>query len=189
MNIFEAFIEKKGQFVLLILGLPCSNKSELARFLELDLKIRKINTNNYLKPDSFIEKTIDGIKFKLYEHPDNYDWDKLNLDVSNVKSSGVILYGNYIDTTKIDFSIDFIYFLDLKINLCKELLIEKKLLSYIDNDKIDLYFKEIFNPIYAKLKETVYINKYFNINKDTTFDKIYDELFDNLMMLITKKIK
>ena len=30
MNIFEAYLNKYGQMIILILGLPCSNKSELA---------------------------------------------------------------------------------------------------------------------------------------------------------------
>ena len=186
MNIFEVFIKKKKQFILLIIGLPCSNKSELVCELEKDFKIPKININSYLKPDSFIEQNIDNNKFKLYEHPDNYDWDKLNIDVNNVKSTGVILYGNYINISKIDFNIDFSYFIDMKPNLCKKILIDKKLLSNIDDDKIDIYFTEIFNPLYEKLKEELHINKFFNINENTIFSKIYDNLFDNLIDLIKK---
>ena len=87
MNIFEAYIKKYGQMVILILGLPCSNKSEIAKELIIDLNIPKININNYLKENAYVEKTVDDTRFKLYEHPDNYDWDILNKDVNQKKST------------------------------------------------------------------------------------------------------
>jgi adenylylsulfate kinase-like enzyme len=39
MNILEAYIRKYNQFIILILGLPCSNKSEIAKELHIDLKL------------------------------------------------------------------------------------------------------------------------------------------------------
>jgi uridine kinase len=190
MNIFEGYIKKNKQLIILILGLPCSNKSELAKELIIDLNIPKLNINNYIKEDSYIEKTINDVKFKLYEHPDNYNWDKLNHDVNEVKNKGLVIYGNYIDINKIDFDIDFIYFVNMNTNLCKTILIEKKLLPYEnDDEKVKIYFKDIFNPIYEELKNKLKINKFFNVKENTTFDEIYDELFENLMELIHKNIK
>lgn len=189
MNIFEAYLKKYQQFIILILGLPCSNKSELAKELIIDLNIPKININNYLWPNTFIEKKIQDITFKLYEHPDNYNWNKLNHDVNEIKKNGIVLYGNYINLSKIDFNIDFIYFINLNNNFCKTLLIEKKLLPYEgDDEKVKLYFSDIFNPIYDELKASLKINKFFNIKETTTFDEIYDDMFNNLIDLIYKKI-
>jgi hypothetical protein len=189
MNILEAFIKKYNQFVILILGLPCSNKSEIAKELAEDLHLSLINVNNYLKKDSFIEKDISNIKFKLYEHPDNYDWDKLNNDVNEKKEQGIILYGNYVDKNNLNFEINFCYFFNMNLNLCKNILIEKQMLPYKEDDeKIKVYFKDIFNPLYEKLKEDMKINKFFNLKETTSFNDSYDELFDNLMEQIQKNL-
>lgn len=187
MNILEAYIKKYKQFIVLLLGYPCSNKSEIAKELVEDLHLPIININDYLKPDVFVQKTISNIKFKLYEHPDNYDWDKLNNDVNSIKSNGLILYGNFIDKNKIDFKIDFCYFFSINTNLCKKILIEKKLIHYNENDKrVKVFFFNIFEPLYKQLKNDIKINKFFNVKENTTFDEIYDEVFDNLMELIKK---
>lgn len=188
MNIFEAYLKKYGQFILLVLGLPCTNKSEIVEELVSDLNIPKININNYIKKDNYIEKIFENVKFKLYEYPENYEWDNLNKEVNEKKGNGVILYGNYIDIDKLDFNVDFIYFIDINNNLCKTLLLEKKLLPYEKDDDIKIYFKHIFNPLYDKLKENLKINKFFNVKENTTFEQVYDELFDNLMELIHKKL-
>jgi uridine kinase len=189
MNILEAYIKKYKQFIILILGLPCSNKSEIAKELVEDLHLPIININDYLKENAFVEKIVSDVKFKLYEHPDNYDWIALNKDVNEKKSQGVIIYGNYFDGSKIDFEFDFCYFFSMNTNLCKNILIEKKMLPYKEDDqKVKIYFNDIFNPIYEELKKDIKINKFFNIKENTTFDEVYDEVFNNLMKLIKDKI-
>jgi uridine kinase len=189
MNILEAYIKKHGQMIILILGLPCSNKSEIAKELASDLHLSLININDYLKQDTFVEKIVSDIKFKLYEHPDNYDWEKLNSDVDNGKNTGIVLYGNYVDASKLNFKIDFCYFFNMNTNLCKNILIEKQMLPYKEDDeKVKIYFKDVFNPIYDKLKIDLKINKFFNIKESTTFEESYDELFDGLMTLINKNL-
>lgn len=189
MNILEAYIKKYKQFIILILGLPCTNKSEIAKELVTDLQFPIISINDYIYENSYIEKKIMDVEFKIYEHPKNYDWDKLNKDVNDKKTKGVIIYGNYIEKNKINFDIDFCYFFNMNSNLCKTILIEKKMLPYKEDDeKVKIYFKEIFNPIYEQLKVDLKINKFFNLKENTTFDESYDELFENLMDLIKKKI-
>lgn len=190
MNILEAYIKKYNQFVILILGLPCSNKSEIAKELHIDLKLPIIKINDYLKPNKYITKEVDNIKFKLYEHPDIFDWDKLNDEVNEFKSSGVILYGNYLDIDNINFKIDYSFFINMNTTLCKNILIEKKLLQdTLNEDSIKIYFEKIFNPLYEELKQKISINKFFNIKEKTSFDEVYDSLFDILMDLISKKLK
>ena len=132
MNIIEAYIKNFGQFIILIIGLPTSNKSEIAKELVIDIKpsFTIININDYMK--GFVEKEVNGIKYKLYDYPDNINYDKLVKDVEDKKSTGVILYGNYIDYDKIKdiITIDFSYFFDLKHNPLKKNLIEKKMLPF-----------------------------------------------------------
>jgi hypothetical protein len=230
MNIIEAYIKHFGQLIILIIGLPTSNKSEIAKELEIDIKpsFTLININDYMK--GFIEKEINGIKYKLYDYPDNIDWDKLFKDIEDNKSKGVILYGNYIDYNKIKdiITIDFSYFFDLKHNLLKKNLIEKKMLpfevlnnkSFFEdkkdsesvsetvsksdtplsdtnsnikseeiNNKLEIYIKDILLHVYKDIKENIKFNKFYNIKETTTFEEIYDDLFDNLMVLIQAKLK
>jgi hypothetical protein len=184
MNILQAFLKKYKQFIILIIGMPCTSKSDIAKELGIDLELPLININKYIKPDKFVVKEVEGIKFKLYEDIENYDWDKLNNDVNEKKTNGVILYGNYLDNTKIDFKIDFSFFINMNSTLCKNTLIEKKILDIEDEKKLDIYFKEIFIPLYEKIKESIIINKYFNIKNDTDLIKMYDTMFDILMKLI-----
>ena len=76
INILDAYIQKYKQFIILILGKPCSNKSKIAKELVIDLHLPSIKINDYLIKDKYIEKEVDGIKFKLYEDSENFDWEK-----------------------------------------------------------------------------------------------------------------
>ena len=189
MNIFEAYLKKYYQMVILILGMPCTNKSDIAKELGIDLNIPLIKINNYLIENKYIEKDIDGIKYKLFQHTESFDWNKFNKDVNEKKSTGIIIYGNYLDNKKINFDIDFAFFYSMNTGLCKKILIDKKLLPFPDSDeKSKIYFEKIFNPIYENIKTEFKINKFFNIKENTTFDQSYDELFDLLMKLIHNKL-
>lgn len=236
MNIIEAYIKHFGQLIILIIGLPTSNKSEIAKELEIDIKpsFTLININDYM--NGFVEKEINGIKYKLYDYPDNINWNKLVEDIEDKKSTGVILYGNYMDYNKIKdiITIDFSYFFDLKHNPLKKNLIEKKMLGFevlnnkpffevkkysesvtetvsksdtplsdtltnsetnTDikseeiNNKLEIYIKDILLPIYKDIKENIKFNKFYNIKETTTFEEIYDDLFENLITLIQAKLK
>lgn len=193
-NILEEFISRNEQFIILILGLPCSNKSSIAKGLSVDMKLKSINVNKYIKKKSFIKEKIDGLSVKMYEHPDNYNWEKLNNDVNKQKNKGIILYGNYIDTKKIDFDIDFIFFINMNNLLCKKILLDKKLLPYDkdnedDDKKINSYFKNYLNPLYDELKKNIKINKYYNMKEDTSMEETYENLWDTLMNFIMLNLK
>lgn len=192
INILEAFIKKYNQFILLIIGLPCTNKSIIAKELEIDLKLPIIYINSYVEKNNFIKKEVENIKFKLYDHTDNYNWEKLNKDVDKIikDKGGLILYGSFIDTEKINFNINFTFFLNMNNTLCRDVLIKKKHIPYKEDDKrIKIYFEKIFNPIYDTLKLNISVNKFYNIKEKTSFNEIYDNLFDTLMDLILKKLK
>lgn len=191
MNILEAFIKKYGQIIILILGLPCTNKSEIAKELSFDLKLPLINLNDYLIKDKYKEIIVKDIKFKIYEDSDNYDWDKLNEDINKSKSTGLIIYGNFINSKKIDWDIDFSFFYSMNNNLCKKILIEKKLLEQIKDseEKIKIYWDDIFIPFYEDLKTNMKINKFYNLKENSTFKESYDSIFDYLMELIQQKLK
>jgi len=190
MNILEAYIKKYGQIIILILGLPCTNKSEIAKELGLDLNLPVIKINDFLIENKYKEIKINDAKFKVYEDSENYDWEKLNSNISELKNKGVILYGNYLDTEKFTQEIDFSFFYLMNIKLCKKILIEKKMIEWEESDPItQIYFENIFNPLYDKLKNNLKINKFYNIKEETTFTNSYDEIFNLLIELISKKLK
>ena len=68
MNIIEAYIKHFNQLIILIIGIPTSNKSEIAKELFTDIKptFTLININDYM--NGFTEKEVDGVKFKLYDY-------------------------------------------------------------------------------------------------------------------------
>lgn len=336
-NILQEYIKKNKQFILLIVGKPCTNKSQLAKEFSEDLNLPLININKYyapkvsLTPNKVHETVIDGVKFNLYDHPDNIDWSLLDDSINKHKENGVIIYGNYIDLDKLTITPDFSYFVNMNNNSCKTILIKNKLLPYsstaltneeiklsrhgddkdkeevvkavdneevveaeepidneevveaeepidktevveaidneepIDNEevvkgtydeevvedvgvvevenveeefadsdvietlgaaenaddareqeqegggdkggeedgdkgddtkgtfgeddkKLDIYFTSIFLPMYEELSKKIKINKFYNIKSNTTFDEIYDDMFDLLMKLIEKNV-
>jgi hypothetical protein len=189
MNILEAYLKKFGRLIILILGMPCTNKSEIAKELSVDLNIPIIKINDYLIKEKFIEKTIDDVVYKIYEDPECFDWDSLNKDINEVKQNGIIVYGNYVSPDKLSWTPDFSFFYSMNTGLCKKILLEKKLLNNIPSDKLNKYFEKIFIPLYDILKKELKINKFFNIKDNITFDKSYDELFNLLMDLIKLKLK
>jgi hypothetical protein len=190
MNILQAYVKKYGQIIILILGLPCTNKSEIAKELGIDLDLKVIKINDFLIKDKYKEINIDGLKTKVYEDPDNYNWDELNLTINELKTNGVIIYGNYLDVEKIDWQMDFTFFYYMNVRTCKKILVEKKMVEWDESEPmLNLYFEKFLNPLYDDIKSKIRINKFFNIKDDTTFDKSYDEIFDILMELISKKLK
>ena len=196
MNILQAYIKKYNQIIILILGLPCTNKSEIAKELGIDLNFQVIKINDFLIKDKYKEINIDGIKTKVYEDPDNYNWDELNSKINELKINGVIIYGNYLDIEKIDWEIDFTFFYSMNIKTCKKILLEKKMVEWeesdtkLDSDSIlNKYFEKFLNPLYEDIKNTIKINRFFNIKDETKFDESYDDIFKTLMELISKKLK
>lgn len=187
-NIVEEYINQKKQMVILLLGPQGSKKSELAKMLNNDFKFKLIKINDYYKSDNYVEKEIDNIKLKIYEHTDNYDWDKLSDVVNKYKSTGVILYGNNIDIDKINFKIDFVFFTSVKNQLYKEYIIKHNILDTKKEYYINLYINNYITPLYENLKSKLKINKFFNIKENTDINDTYKELFDILINTIKKII-
>jgi hypothetical protein len=132
MNILDAFIKKHGQIILVIIGKPCTNKSYIAKEFADDLKLPLINMNKYYVDGTYVEKTVNDTSYKLYDHPDNINWDAVNSEVETKKTErgGVVVYGNYLDSAKITFKPNFVFFVNMNNNLCKTILIKNKILPY-----------------------------------------------------------
>jgi len=135
LNIIEAYLKEFGQMIILLIGMPTSNKSNIAKELGSDIepKFTLINLNNYFEK-KFVNIKTKNINFKIYDHPDHLNYSKLFDDINKVKSNGIILYGNFIDFNKIkDIKIDFGYFFDIKPTFLKNNLIKKKKLPFLTN--------------------------------------------------------
>lgn len=188
MNIIQVHIEEFKQIIILVLGMPCSNKSEIAKELSQDLKLDIISISDYIIKDKYVEKEIENIKYKIYEDVETIDWNKLNNDVKEKKN--VIIYGNFIDFNKIDFTIDYTLFYSMNNKLCKQIIIENDLVDFDKNDenKFNIWYTNILLPIYENLKTSGKINKFYNIKEDTNYEKLYDETFDIMMHYLTTKL-
>ena len=140
MNIIEAYLKEFGQMIILLIGMPTSNKSNIAKELESDIEPRftLLNINDYIEK-KFINVEAKNINFKLYDHPDNINYSKLFDDVNKLKLTGVILYGNSIDPNKIkDIKVDFSYFFDIKPTFLKNNLINKKKLPFLTPKEVQV---------------------------------------------------
>jgi hypothetical protein len=211
INILEKFVNTNGKIVILIIGMPCTNKSQIAKILSEDLNnnLRPIYTKKRVNiinlKDYFLEsnyKVIDVkaqysdkiIKYNIYETTDNYDWEALNTELIK-DNGGSIIFGNFIDIEKLKFKINYSFFLDMSISLCKKIMIDKQILPIKkdskDSDfKLNSYFEHVFIPSYEKIKEQVKINKFFNVKNgsDEEINKIYDSLYKSLTLLIQETL-
>ena len=155
----------------------------------LTIRLEIIKINDFLIKDKYKEVEIDELKIKIYEHTDNYDWDKLNLKINDSKKNGVIIYGNYLDTDKINWKIDFAFFYFMNVKNCQEILFEKKMIDdNLSKKALGKYFSKYLNILYEELKKKIKINKFFKINNEMTFVKSYDLIFDTLMELILQSL-
>jgi hypothetical protein len=161
LNIIEAYLKEFGQMIILLIGMPTSNKSNIAKELKSDIepKFTLININDYFE-QKFINQEAKNINFKLYDHPDNINYSKLFDDINKVKSTGVILYGNSIDPNKIkDIKIDFSYFFDIKPIFLKNNLIKIKKLPFSTPSEEQPQNNNLTND------NALHRNKYHNVEK------------------------
>lgn len=187
MNILEKYLLDNKQLIIAIIGYQGSKKSEFAKKLSNDFKFKLININDYYKENSFIEENIKDATIKIYEHYDNYNWKELSTKVNKLKSKGVVLYGNIIDVDKTTFTIDYMFFITIKNTQFKEFLIKNNKISLKEN-YLDLYITNYITPLYENLKKKIKVNKFYNIKDKNDIEKIYQDLFNYLIISIKKKI-
>lgn len=198
VNIVEAYLKYKGQYIILVSGFSGSGKTTIAKFLASLFKFKLINQNNYHVPKDIydIEKNYVILKNEskvlnwdnIYE---SVDWDKLNSDIDNFKTQGVIVCGFGFPKSLLKFTPD----CHLHIKISKQNLIKNREDYYDRNKMVDIdreFEKTILNqvtfPIYLKIAEESTIDKYINAN-DTTNEKIKEDTFSYLMFVINEWLK
>jgi uridine kinase len=198
MNIVEAYLKFNKQLIILISGLSGSNKSQLAKFIERDFKLKAINTNDYsIKDFEKMVEVIDGVKINDWDDIDSVDWLNINKDVEKYKEKGVVLYGSYITSDKITFNPDF----HIHVKISKQNLIDarrtfiknnpdkcKELIRFVDTPTEHAIINRIVFPHYQKYLEQSKIDKYINAN-ELGIDEVYDAASNFLFNKINERLK
>jgi hypothetical protein len=193
MNILEKYITDHNKFVVLIMGIPGTSKTIFAKKLLNNLneclteehKMKLIKLQDYLIKDKYKVVEVENVKFNIYDYPENINWDKLNEDVKQDKR--VIVVGNQIDATKINFEYNLAYYFDTSYMNYKNYIIDKQIIKDVDEKTIDIYVYKVFKVNAEELKKTAHF-KIFNIKKDVKYLDVYDKVVESIINYISKKL-
>lgn len=196
MNIVEAYIKFKKGLIILVSGLSGCGKNDVAREIERDFKLTKLNLDDYCKEDyantvELADKTV----ITDWDNIDAYDWERFNEDVNKLKKKGLVITGTYFTTNSLKFKPD----VHVHIKITKEDLLKRRA-KHINTSKCNTNVRTYFNtPTYTlilnKLTLPQYydsikksnITKFFNISEKTV-EQLYDEIGDFLIEFIHNKV-
>lgn len=209
-TIVEAFTEKNNGLIIVISGLSGSGKTKLGKEIATLFKCEFLNTAKFCKKDydnkiSFKLPSSDKTyEFTNWDSDDIIDWDKLNNEVKDIKTKGVIISGISFPKDKITFKPDF----HIHIKLNKQNLLKKrqqfvedhkddcKEFDTIKDSDVELYLMNHYTyPYYLSITQNSIINKFINANEtielsnDDYYEKIVDECFNYLINSISDKLK
>jgi len=197
MNIIEAYILFNEKLIIIISGMSGCGKTFIAKNISEQFNLNYIDQSKYYKPKYSNSVTLpNGRSVINWYSDDAVDWDKLNNDVNNTKSNGIIIVGFAFPQDKIKFVPDF----HINISLSKNKCIDNRKL-FIERHKDDLpeQYKQ-FDPVLEKIKinqlEFPYfidikkrsiINKFINandINKEDLLDQVWDYLINKIQEFV-----
>jgi hypothetical protein len=147
--------------------------------------MKLIKLQDYLIKDKYKVVEVENVKFNIYDYPENINWDKLNEDVKQDKR--VIVVGNQIDATKINFEYNLAYYFDTSYMNYKNYIIDKQIIKDVDEKTIDIYVYKVFKVNAEELKKTAHF-KIFNIKKDVKYLDVYDKVVESIINYISKKL-
>lgn len=195
LNIVEAFIQVRGQLILVISGLSGCNKKKIAKIIANEMKLAFIDQYDYYrkgyKNTISIKRTPDesgdSIEITDWINDDALDWEKFNDDVNKYKINGLIICGFNFKPNLIHFSIDY----QMHMSISKAACIEKRIKflqkngdNYPEDSKLvqdNLYetvmYKWIF-PQYEKIIKEMKINKFIKVSD------IDEEMVQNIWDII-----
>jgi hypothetical protein len=176
MNIIEAYIKYRGQFVIIISGISGCGKTDIGERLAQSFNISLINQINYYT-----------IQDKNIYSDDNINWSQFLDDIFSKKTKGVVVIGMSFPTLKMGgLKID--YHIHLKIPKQECLEYRKTQYGFTNEQEINadkLFMNNVIFPYYIKTLESGYINKYIATSQKS-LDVIFDEIFDSLIEMIKK---
>lgn len=191
MNIVEAYIKFNKQLIILVSGINGCGKGEIAQDIASDFEISLIDQFKYYREDYNEETELpNGTKVINWDNDDAVNWDKLNEDVNEKKSKGVIIVGFSFPKDKLAFKQDF----HLHINIAKKVCFEKRkefLEKHSDRfpkntpEQELLKFNKLTFPYYLESRDKNKVDKWLNANKFSN-DELYNQAFDYLIAMIQK---
>lgn len=194
MNIVEAYIKFKGQFIILISGLPGCGKLNIAKSLSKDFKFKLLDQYNYYKKDYNEMSTLqDGTKVINWYNDNAIDWDKLKDDIEKDKKKGVIVVGISFPQDKIrgDYHVH--------LTMSKQMCMDKRkefLEKHKDENKYDQEYKilntpteklimnQLIFPYYLEARKNSKIDKWINMDTIESEDDVYDIVFNHMLDIV-----
>lgn len=202
MNIIEAYIKFNGQMVVLISGMSGCGKTKFAKKISEKFNIKYLDEVDYYKKDYAEKKTLPGgSEIINWDSDDAVDWVKLNKDIDEHKTKGVIVSGFSFPQDKITSEVNYHIQLSLSKKKCLEIrhkFLEKNKEKFPEEyEKIDskeelLKMNQLTYPYYLDVIKRSKINKFINVNKfddDQIFDMIWDLLISHIQRYLANRDK
>ncbi len=205
MNVVEAYLKKKGQFIIIISGLSGCGKLRLAKNIARDFRMKIIDQYDYYKKDyNEIVTLPDGVSVINWYTDEAIDWDLLVSDVDSAKKNGVIVIG--VSFPKGIFNVQADYHIHLNISKQMSLARRKESLEkykdvskHQDEQEISgtqtekLIMNKLIFPYYlSATKNAEKIDKYVSVQeyseKDDDGSELYDMVFDVLIKHIEDRL-
>lgn len=208
MNIIEAYLKLKGQYIILMSGFSGSDKTKYADFFaklfgfeHVRLESFEFDKDVYDVDDNYVMMK-NGTKILDWDNIyKSIDWEKLSNHINQNKNKvGIILSGFGFIAKKINFEPD----IHIHIKISKEKLIMKRQ-KYLEDHPEDPY-NEVFNknknimeslslflntvtyPRYLEIIKDSKIDKFINMN-NMDFESAKQEIFSYIISYTNKWLK
>jgi len=196
----EKYVEVRGQFIILISGLPGSGKLKLGKNIARDFKFELIDQYDYYRND-YDEKVVlsspdktETVSLVNWYTDLAIDWARFNSDIVRHRL-GVVVVGVSLPEGKLTMKGD----IHINLSITKQMSLEK-MKDYIEEHK-DKYPEEfamigtpmeklkmnkLIFPYYLETVKLAKIDKYITVGEGDDDDKIYDTAFEVLMKFVQK---
>ena len=197
MNIVEAYVKFRGQYIILISGFSGSGKTALGEFIakvfgfeHIKLERFEVSRDEYDKEENYATLK-NGIKVLDWDNIDkSIDWDKLNSHINELKAkTGIVITGFGFPISHLKFEPD----VHIHLKTSKKTLIEKRE-KYMEEHPDDPFNKlgpkyqnsmvltlnTVTYPHYLEFMKASKIDKFINGN-ELDEDGVKDEAFSYLM--------
>lgn len=198
MNIIEAYIKYNGRLVIFVSGISGCGKTSLAKKISKKFDIPLIEQFNYYKKGYDDKVTLpDGTEHINYNSDNAIDWTRLDKDIKDKESKGVIVTGFALVDDKLDVKPDYHIHISMSKQECidrRRTYLEKHKDKYkeehelIDTDTERLKMNRMIFPYYLETVKRSKINKFMNIKEGMDDDNIWDSAWDILIGFISGRV-
>ena len=162
-------------------------------YKEYQEREKYISDNTTDTNNNDILDTIDDIKLQNDKYVKNQystkllDIEKLNQDIDKLKSNGLIISGFPLPKDIINATIDF--HIHISINQTTYIEYQQKKKNPLDINDIELKYHKVIKPYYMNIIQNLNINKFINLKKFESKEKLYDEIWNLSIDYIQKWLK